>query len=387
MTASKQEMLTWMRRLLIIAAIATLGIVASSLQFKGWTAVSVASVGVLVAAASALVGGLLGFLFGIPRTLQSQEAPRAGGETEILANTNLEQISDWLTKILVGVGLVQLGKVGDALGRLAGSLKPALGDSASSPTAGIAIMVTFALVGFLISWLWTRIFLPGAFRAADVEAIAQSMLDKQQAADAKALALVNRVLDPPPGTSPISQEEVTEAVKAASPPTLVQIFERARKARQDSLERAKGARQDRLRTEHLANMERTALVFRALIAADAESKFHRNHGQLGFVLSDKQPPDPQEAEAELTRAISIRGAARTQGFWLYELYRAVCLIRLDEAFRQEPGAPSSPAQRQKIVDDLRVAVQLDGRARLDESPEIRPWMDLNAVSTDDLTAM
>src|ERR1043165_2062343 len=36
--------------------------------------ISFASVGVLVGGASALIGGLLGFLFGIPRTLQ-QDSP------------------------------------------------------------------------------------------------------------------------------------------------------------------------------------------------------------------------------------------------------------------------------------------------------------------------
>ncbi len=129
-------------------------------------------------------------------------------------------------------------------------------------------MVTFALVGFLLGWLWTRLYLPGALRAADVvKAIAQDVLDKQQAADAKALALVNRVLAPPPGAPPVSQEEATEAIKAASPPTQVQIFERARGTRLDCLERAREAqkaKQDSRRTEALASMERTALYLPGL---------------------------------------------------------------------------------------------------------------------------
>jgi predicted secreted protein len=60
-----------------------------------------------------LIGGLLGFLFGIPRTLQ-QEASQATEqnrkdrpqETNYAVNTNLDQISDWLTKILVGVSQI-----------------------------------------------------------------------------------------------------------------------------------------------------------------------------------------------------------------------------------------------------------------------------------------
>lgn len=75
--------------------------------------------------ASALVGGILGFLFAVPRSRQAQAAapvaPRVatGDEngpphrrlSDYAANTNLEQISDWLTKILVGAGLVELGEV------------------------------------------------------------------------------------------------------------------------------------------------------------------------------------------------------------------------------------------------------------------------------------
>src|SRR5690349_18031210 len=74
---------------------------------------SVFAVALLVAGAAFLGGALLGFLFGIPRLLANDAAappaPAVGGASEPPArspyapNTNLEQISDWLTKILVGV--------------------------------------------------------------------------------------------------------------------------------------------------------------------------------------------------------------------------------------------------------------------------------------------
>ncbi len=89
---------------------------------------AIVSVGVLLAGASALVGGALGFLFGIPRTLQQEggspsaeanpEGAEAGGPTHRIdyrVNTNLEQISDWLTKILVGVSLTQISEIRDGL--------------------------------------------------------------------------------------------------------------------------------------------------------------------------------------------------------------------------------------------------------------------------------
>lgn len=371
-SSQKEEMVAWMMWLLLVSIIAVLGIIAYSFQFEPKTAISVASVGVLLAAASGLAGGLLGFLFGIPRTLQNQEAPKAGGTTEILVNTNLEQISDWLTKILVGVGLIQLGKIGAGLGSLALALKPAMGNSPSSSAAAMAIMVTFALLGFLLGWLWTRIFLPGAFRAADVETITEGVIIKQGDADAEALALVNRILAASPGTPRISEAELTNSVKVASPATNVQIFEQARAMRRNSRQ-----------TGDLKAMERTIPIFRALIAADTENRFHRHHGQLGYVLKDKERPDWEEAERRFTRAISIRGDVAEQGYPFYELNRAICLIMSDAMFKQQTH--SSAAQRKRIVNDLRVAVQL-GRARIDEPRQIAEWMLLNEVSEIELTA-
>src|SRR4051812_22645802 len=72
-----------------------------------------------VALAAATAGAVAGFIFGIPRSLQG-DAPAADGVMRGAVatprdNTNLEQISDWLTKILVGVGLTQIGHLGAAL--------------------------------------------------------------------------------------------------------------------------------------------------------------------------------------------------------------------------------------------------------------------------------
>ena len=98
-------------------------VVLYALQFERPIAISVVATGVAAAGASAFVGGLLGFLFGIPRALQGDhpDGPRAADGSgrdglpaaSYRANTNLEQISDWLTKILVGVGLVQIGEIAD----------------------------------------------------------------------------------------------------------------------------------------------------------------------------------------------------------------------------------------------------------------------------------
>ncbi|GGU72928.1 hypothetical protein GCM10010260_00730 [Streptomyces filipinensis] len=91
--------------------------------------------------ASGLTGALLGFLFGIPRSLRGRpqvsdneaNSPDAGGYR---SSTNPEEVSDWLTKIIVGVGLIQLGSATGALGRLIRAVGAALGGTPSARVVG-----------------------------------------------------------------------------------------------------------------------------------------------------------------------------------------------------------------------------------------------------------
>src|SRR6267154_1146153 len=84
----------------------------------------------LSAGAAFAMGLLVGFLFGVPRAIQNDNASTSTGTT-FKANTNLEQISDWLTKIIVGVGLVQLATIPGKLRSLAGYFATAYGVTAS----------------------------------------------------------------------------------------------------------------------------------------------------------------------------------------------------------------------------------------------------------------
>lgn len=123
-------------------------------------------VGTLTAAA------LLGFLFGIPRAAQQPAGPtldargrevRAAGLTP---NTNLEQISDWLTKIIVGVGLVEARSIAAHAIALAQFMSATSGGVAS-PSLALAILITFGGLGFLLGYLTTRMFLSPVFSLAD----------------------------------------------------------------------------------------------------------------------------------------------------------------------------------------------------------------------------
>lgn len=96
---------------------------------------------------------ILGLMYGVPRA-------RAGfvpGETERYAsNSNLEQISDWLTKLLIGAGLVEIGNITSILARL-GSY---LGAGMTIPNAGalcVASVLYGAGTGFTGGYIWTRL--------------------------------------------------------------------------------------------------------------------------------------------------------------------------------------------------------------------------------------
>jgi len=127
----------------------------------------------LLAGGLMFAGFVIGFLFGIPKTRQEQPSGDVAGAqstatTQAVApNTNLEQISDWLTKVLVGVGLTQIEKIGDGLWRFAGSFRSALGAPASAEPFIVGLVLYFVLCGFLSGYFWTRLFLAGAFVLAD----------------------------------------------------------------------------------------------------------------------------------------------------------------------------------------------------------------------------
>ena len=129
---------------------------------------TVVSVGTMAAAAAFVAGGLLGFLFGVPKAPGSDaEEPTMPGRVRYRVNTNLEQISDWLTKILVGVGLIQLTKIAAAATDLIGVIAKGMGDSASARIVAGGILVYFLGNGFLSGYYVTRTTLTTAFTITD----------------------------------------------------------------------------------------------------------------------------------------------------------------------------------------------------------------------------
>lgn len=123
----------------------------------------------LISSASFCAGGFAGFLFGIPRTINSTSDTTLlpMEKTLIFHNDNLVQISDWLTKIIVGVSLTQVGKIPEILDNMGEYLSPSFnpvinnmggGVDPTSKTIAISAVIYFTILGFMTSYLWTRFY-------------------------------------------------------------------------------------------------------------------------------------------------------------------------------------------------------------------------------------
>jgi hypothetical protein len=142
--------------------------------------------GCLYAGAFFAAGALAGFLFGIPRSVPRRQSDRAStgkdpaaakdsaadtvenrrAESPFATNTNLEDISDWLTKIIVGLGLINLKEIPQKLKALSWYFAQVCGSGLCDPIA-LALMIHFFIAGFFLTYLMTRLYLTGAFTRAE----------------------------------------------------------------------------------------------------------------------------------------------------------------------------------------------------------------------------
>jgi len=121
----------------------------------------------LLALAATCLGILLGFLFGIPRVNDGGPGGSTAASVTLKVNTNIEQISDWLTKILVGLTLTNLANLPHLFAQLSAYLASHGMREAASESAIVAVTVFFLVDGFLFGYLATRLYLTGAFLIAD----------------------------------------------------------------------------------------------------------------------------------------------------------------------------------------------------------------------------
>jgi hypothetical protein len=171
-----------------VGLLATVLFAAFAASGGGWISANHIFAGVLWALALLAVGAILGFLFGVPKAAQRAEPanempshmPNEGSdepsqsamtparrsdrttppEEGLRSNTNLEEISDWLTKAIVGVGLVELKSLREPISRTAHIISASLGGSDGEYFGvGVAMIAFYAIVGFLFGYLESRTYL------------------------------------------------------------------------------------------------------------------------------------------------------------------------------------------------------------------------------------
>lgn len=137
-----------------------------------WTgAFTIVGSGLFLAGASTLAGSILGFLFGVPKkqpdnSFRANSEDSKSGIEKYQPNTNLEQISDWLTKIIVGVGLIEIRNVIAFFKEVGKFCGPAFGSSPSGEIIATSITIHYILIGFIQGFLLAYLWLPKAFERA-----------------------------------------------------------------------------------------------------------------------------------------------------------------------------------------------------------------------------
>jgi len=170
--------------------------------------------GIAVPCAAFAAGVLLGLLFAIPLIVNGSGAAAPGpdqaaepGESSAPAspgtqrkpahNDSLVRVSQWLATVIVGASLVQLNDLLAALDRSGAAVTVALlgcpglcdKDAESVGVVGTALIVAFAIGGFLVGYLWTRVIFyielwgveratDGDTRAATARAVSTGLVQK-----------------------------------------------------------------------------------------------------------------------------------------------------------------------------------------------------------------
>lgn len=361
----------------------------------------------LFAAASTISAWLLGLLFGIPRTLARANVPpppatgASGGATGASSaagpssrvNTNLEDISDWLTKTIVGVGLTQLFYVPQYLWHAAGQLNTKGFDwGTHGQLLALSLFLFFAPGGFWLGYVSTRTILTKLLESIDEEVLsAASKPDNLLITETPAGTGIARSSDP----------QVASADRAILSKTLQELTTTpeivawgAAQARAGNLQAAQAALADALRAEpNNSDVKELAAIVYSALGRHVEAS-HLLEGlpptDLAVFNALHQPPPAGFTTAitlgeDLLRQPSQQGNANLR-LWMARAY--------GQKYRYERDTNHAPEQdlapiKQNVLREIRAALAADPNTReLLRSlwrpvPADSPENDLAAFAPDD----
>jgi len=119
-------------------------------------------------------GACIGFLFALPKRYEKHEGQHAKTNDDdhtLVPNTNLQEVSDWLTKMLIGIGLIQFKDISQYIYKISEKI----GFSVQEPGANnysysmyaMALIILFTTCGFMLGYLGTRLRLSPELSIAD----------------------------------------------------------------------------------------------------------------------------------------------------------------------------------------------------------------------------
>lgn len=367
-----------------------------------WDILSSFGVVVLLAGAATLAGAFTGFLFGVPKSRPvaqfSTEEKKDGTKEEdkqkkssvnYEANNNFEQISDWLTKILVGVGLTKI----TSFPKYLASYQEFVANSLPAPGIeifGNSILIFYSAGGFLISYLWTRRYFGTELETGDMEEIAVKVgqvVDWKEKVidDHNAEGLVKRQLYEPRGANGVTLEKFVEAFMHASDAQQAAIFyETAEFLRSKSHDDPGKGENNKMDENNKELIKRVVPIFQALIKSDRNKDDYQSHGELGVAYMRIDSSFYDEAKSELDEAINLRNhrhPEESDQFRIYEFHRARCQIMLDGKVNLKPRQKSDSLTAALIKKDIETAESnAEVKKIVDTDTTIKDWLETNRRS-------
>ncbi|SOE21235.1 hypothetical protein SAMN06298216_1706 [Spirosomataceae bacterium TFI 002] len=117
----------------------------------------------IVVLALTAVGFLLGFIFGIPRSVADRFNKTMNkfdtenqSDQPYADNTNLEEISDWITKIIVGLALIKFRAIFSYISLGATQIAESFPTSQNMTVFSHGMIYFYFTLGFLWGYFWTR---------------------------------------------------------------------------------------------------------------------------------------------------------------------------------------------------------------------------------------
>jgi tetratricopeptide (TPR) repeat protein len=341
--------------------------------------------------AAGLFGAVLGFIFGIPRAFTDEASASSGAQPRSTAanrrsrpNTNLEQISDWLTKILVGASLASLANVPHFTTTVITFLDAnAYQNLPGGGTLAVFIFVYFSFLGFYWSYIETRTTLT-------------ELIDTYQG-DGQLEDVLLRVRSAPwdPGSAPIPEDEEVLALDQAAltTPALLEAragaetrggrYSEAIRFYRQALDMDPGnpRLQTRLSFVLAAAGDPAAAdrIVQRLQAAAAGNPAQQNQLDLSRVHAALYKPPPQGFEEAIRIGEPLLQTEQASN-GLLQLWMA-CAYGQQARFRQQPGKaiPNDDSDRRRALERLREMKRL----RPDLIPQARSLWHPDSGSTED----